>query len=152
MATVSTGLASRILTGTRFQDAMLNGCIQIRSGAPPLTADDAASGTLLGVITRDGAAWAAGSPAGGLQWANAGRYMQQAPGHTWVLKGLATGTAGHFRVLANTLDDEDLSADAARIDGAIALIGTTAADLYVPSLDITPATSRQVDLFWITLF
>lgn len=152
MATISTGLANRLLNGSRFADVMLNGCIELRSGPPPLTADDVAGGTLLGRITRDGLAWAPGAPAGGLQWSISGRYLQPVPGHTWVMKGLATGVLGHFRLVANTVDDGDLSADAPRVDGSIAVIDTVTADLYVPSLDITPATSRQVDLFWITLF
>lgn len=152
MATISTGLAQRILTGNRFEDVMRDGCIELRSGPPPLTADDVAGGTLLGRITRDGLAWAPNAPTGGLQWENAGRYMQQRTGHTWVLKGLAAGVVGHFRVLANGTDSGDLDSVAPRIDGSVARIGTTTADLYVPSLDITPATSRQVDLFWITLF
>lgn len=152
MALVSTGLAAQILNGSRFSDVMRDGCIELRSGPPPLTADDAANGTLLGRITRDGLPWVAGSTSGGLQWSVAGRYLEPVSGHRWMLTGLATGVLGHFRLVANAPDDGDLSAVAPRVDGAIAVIGAGAADLYVPTLDITPSTSRQVDLFWITLF
>lgn len=152
MATVSTGLASRLLDGQRFADIMFNGRIEVRTGAPPITADDAPSGTVLGYITRDGLPWTAGAPTGGLQWSPNGRYLESQPGHRWVLTGVATGVAGHFRLVGNAPDDGDLSATAPRLDGSISLAGGAPADLYVPSLDITPATSRQVDLFWITLF
>jgi hypothetical protein len=152
MATVSTGFANSLLNGSRFADIMLNSCIELRSGPPPLTADDVAGGTLLGRITRDGLPWVAGSPAGGLQWTISGRYLQAVPGHTWRITGLATGVLGHFRLVSNAVDSGDLSLTAPRIDGSIAVIDTVPADLYVPALEITPATSRQVDLFWITLF
>lgn len=152
MALFSTGLASRVLAGERLVDIMANGCIELRSGPVPSAGpDDAASGQLLGYITRDGLPWTPGAPTGGLVWENSGRYVQKRTGHTWMLRGVASGVLGHFRVVANSPDDGDLSVSAPRIDGVIAVTNTVYADLYVPTLDITPTTLRKVDLFWLTL-
>ena len=153
MAFASTGLVTRLLGTESFAALMENGCIEIRSGAPPASADAEATGTLLARITRDGGAWNAGNPANGLQWRRDGRYMIQEPGHEWRLTGIATGTASWFRLLANPFDSGIASLTALRVDGSIAAVGgTTPADLYLPTLSIAPGYDRRVDAFWLSIY
>lgn len=153
MATASTGLVSRLLGNESFAALMANGCIEIRSGSPPPSADAEATGTLLARITRNGGAWNAGNPANGLQWRRDGRYMIQEPGHEWRLTGLGTGTATWFRLLANPADPGFASLTALRVDGSIADIGSgTPADLYLPTLAMAPGYTRRVDAFWLSIY
>lgn len=153
MAFVSTGLASRLLGTESFANLMLNGCIEIRSGTPPASADAEASGVLLARITRDGGAWNAGNPANGLQWQRDGRYVIPATGHVWRMTGLAGGVATWFRILSNAPDPGTASLTALRVDGLVADVNSgTPADLYVPTLTIAPGTTRRVDAFWVSIY
>lgn len=152
MANSSTGLVNRLFGTESLASILAFGCVELRSGPPPLTADEAAAGTLLARITRNGGAWVAGAPTNGLQWQREGRYLIPVNGHVWRMKGLAAGEVGHFRILGNAFDNGLQSIDLPRIDGSVlALGGDTPADFYLPSLTITTATDRQIDLFWFTV-
>lgn len=145
----STGFASAILGPAAFEQIFLNAVIEIRSGAQPSNSDTAVAGTLLGHITRDGAPFVPGNPANGLQFIRAGRFVLKEPTHTWKLKGVATGTAGHFRLLANAPDAGGISVSARRIDGAIGLDGELGDfQMLLPNLSITAATLIDVSS-WI---
>ena len=153
MAFASTGLVSRLLGTESFAALMANGCIEIRSGTPPVSADAEATGVLLARITRDGGAWNAGNPANGLQWRRDGRYMIPEPGHEWRMTGIATGTAAWFRLLANPVDAGLASLTDLRVDGSISAVGSaTPADLYLPTLSIAPGFDRRVDAFWLSIY
>lgn len=145
----SSGFAGLILGPHAFEDIFLNGCIEIRTGLQPANADAAATGTLVARITRDGGAWTAGSPANGLQFQRAGRYVIKHPLHIWRLVGIATGVAGWFRLRTNAADAGGVSLDAPRIDGLIAPLpeeGTppSPAQMFLPSLAITPSTDVEI--------
>ena len=52
----STGLRNLLCGNDGFASAFKNGEIRIYTGTQPATADAAVTGTLLGVVTKDGAA------------------------------------------------------------------------------------------------
>lgn len=153
MATLtSTGYRTAILGGTAFVDIFKYGCIEVRTGPQPATADDAATGTLIARITADGGAWTAGSPTNGLRFLQDGPRIVNDPVAPWVLKGEATGEAGWFRLVGNAPDDGQFSLTAPRIDGTIGLLSdTTDIQLFLPTVSITPATSIVVPYWWYGL-
>lgn len=81
------------------------GSIQIRSGAQPASANDAASGTLLATITLADPAW--GASVAGVSTLDATPVLSTT--------GVAAGTAGWFRMLDNSGDTI--------ADGAITVTG-----------------------------
>lgn len=146
---LSTGFVSRRNNGESFADIFLNGCIEVRSGAQPATADMPPTGTLLGRITRGGGLWTAGSPANGLQFVAEGRYVGKDPSHVWRLVGQATGVAGWYRMLPNEADDGSLSTTRARIDGAIGLLDTEVnAQMWLLNTSLTNVYNEIVTHFW----
>lgn len=148
----STGYRTQILGATSFASIFLDGAIEIRTGSQPATADDAATGTLVAMITKDGAAWTAGSPTNGLQFSQDGPRMVSDPAQVWTLQGSGTGTAGWFRLLANTPDPGGFSLTAPRIDGRIDLLGSLMdCQLYLPTVSISPSTSIVVPYWWYGL-
>lgn len=145
----STGFVSRILGPYAFDTVFHNGCIEVYEGPQPATADLAATGVLLARITRDGLAWTPGGSSGGLQFERSGRYAYKAYGHTWRLKGLATGTAGWWRLLPNAYDHGAADMALPRIDGAVRLADSEAdGSLTLNTLSITPATDISIDHWW----
>lgn len=142
-ANVSTGFLNALFGGQSFKEIFDYGSIEIRSGAQPATADAAATGTLLARVTKDGGLWVAGSHTNGLKFTLVQRYMIADASQVWRIAGIAAGTAGWFRLVANPYDDGLASLDAPRIDGAIALVGDPVnAQMYLHDLAITDATSR----------
>lgn len=153
MANTSLGLSSALLAAA---PALLQGgCIEIYAGDKPLTANEAPPGLLLARVTRDGGAWTAGSPANGLQWVLANGFVVKPADHVWVIKGIATGEASWFRIKGNAVDNNDFSLAALRLDGTIQVDsyqGPESFDFYMPTLQITPATSRIINDFAFNLF
>lgn len=144
---VSTGYARMILSGASdtFASIFQDGCMEIRTGPQPASADAAVTGDLIGRITRDGAAWVAGSPTGGLRFTAADRYMSKDPSHVWELIGLGTGNAGWVRLIGNAYDDGLDSLILPRIDGAVGTVGVGDIQLFLPSIGITPATEIEIE-------
>lgn len=145
----STGFAAA--KAAAFVAAFQYGCIEIYDGEQPASADLAPSGLLLARVTAGGGAWTPGSPTNGLRYLAAGRFAIQDNVQTWVLKGLASGTARSFRVLPNAADSGLASATALRVDGAIGItddVGTGDAQLFLPSTAITAATSIVINNWW----
>lgn len=146
----STGICAQMLP--LLVAALQDGVIQIRSGPPPASADAAASGTLLGLITRNGGVFTPGSPVNGLRTSTYGRIVAKDPAQSWVLAGIAGGTAGHFRWLGNAADNGLLSTTAPRIDGNVGLEGAGGdIQLYLPTLSITPETAIDITQFWYAM-
>jgi hypothetical protein len=149
---VSTGYANAILGATSFASIFLNGSIEIRSGAQPASADAAATGILLGRITRDGDAWTAGSPTGGLQFIREGRYARKDPAQNWILTGVATGVAGWFRLVGNAPDAGGFSTTAPRIDGMIGLPDAVGdVQMRLPNLSLSAASLIPHDSWWYAI-
>lgn len=149
-AQLSTGYIEARNLGTAFADLFQYGCIEVRSGPQPVSADAPAAGTLLARITRNGAAWAAGFAPGGLEFVAGQRYITKNPGHTWRLVGIADGTAGHFRMVGNAADNGLASQTLPRIDGAIALVDAGGdAQMRITDAVITPSTNLIVPHWWL---
>lgn len=147
---VSTGYANAILGATSFASLFHNGCIEIRSGAQPASADMTATGTLLARITRDGDPWTAGGSSGGLQFVRDGRYVRKEPAHLWMITGLDSGTAGWFRLVGNA-PDSGFSTILPRIDGTVGLSGGGDVQMFLPNLSITSATLVPQDAWWYAI-
>lgn len=129
-------MATRINTNARNAGvdaitALLNtgGAIDIRTGAQPAAASDAATGTLLGTLTLSATAF--GASASGTATANAITGDSSAD---------ATGTAGWFR--AKT------AGGVAVIDGSV---GTSGADMNLSSVSIVAGGTINVTSWTVTL-
>lgn len=142
---VSTKLLNEMFNAVRSQ--LANGTIEIYSGSQPASANDAATGTLLGRVTLNAAAWAEGSATNGLEFdAAAARQMTKATGEVWQFTGLSDGTAGWFRFRGNAADAgaADPTFLLPRIDGRIA---TTGAELNLSNLNIVTGATTTIDSF-----
>lgn len=145
----STGFVERRNQGAAFASIFNNGAVNIYSGPQPESADAAPTGTLLARITRNGEGWAPGFPNGGLQFVASGRYITKMPDHVWYLSGIAAGTAGWFRLVANTEDPETYSLSAPRIDGAVSLVDAVGEfEMQMVDTLITPTTTVLVPHWW----
>lgn len=148
----STGFVQLILGPHAFDQVFLNASIEVYSGAQPDNADLAATGTLLARITRNGGAWTEGSSPNGLQFVRSGRYAFKDPAHEWRMVGVATGTAGWWRLRANAPDTAAASLLLPRIDGAVRLDGSeTAGQLTLTNVSITPATNTPINHWWYAI-
>lgn len=152
----STGFISALLGGAAFADIFLNGRIEIYSGPQPASADAAVTGTLLATVTHDGGAWVAGAPGAGLRFSTSGRFATKNFDHVWIMKGIAEGTAGWYRLRGNAADAGGISLVLPRLDGAVGLPpepGTDLIDiqLYLTDTAITPGLERQMPYFYYTI-
>ena len=146
----STGYVQRRNEGSSFKQLFDGGCIEIRTGQQPATADLPATGTLIARVTRDGGVWAPGNPANGLIYDVDGRYAMKRFVHTWRLQGLAAGDAGWCRVVGVNGDSGGASLSEPRIDGAVGLIGAvTDVQMFLPVLSITPETVIDFNYWWL---
>lgn len=147
----STGFAEMSLGPMSFNDIFDGGSIAVYTGTQPETADDAATGTLLGRITLDGGAWTAGDPANGLLFDRIGRYALKRVEDSWVLKGSSPGLAGWARLVGNAPDSGDISLSLPRIDMAVGLVDDTGdAQLRLPNPTIASGSSIEI-LQWFFL-
>ena len=140
---LSTQLRTNLAGTTGFAATFANGIIEVRTGAQPVSADDAATGTLLGTITLNSGAFTAGSPTNGLTFAAAANGAVSKSG-VWSFDGIAAGTAGWFRLKGNALDNDALSTTLPRLDGSIAVSG---ADMNLSNLTISVAAPNTIDSF-----
>ena len=124
-----------------------NGVIYVYSGAQPPSADASPPGTLLGKITKDGAAYTEGTVTNGLTMAApVGRVLSKST-DVWKFVGSAVGTMGWFRFQALAIDDDSISDTLVRIDGSI---GITSGDMRVTSVASTATATATIDSFNIT--
>lgn len=128
-----------------FAGAMNGGVIQVRSGPQAVTADAAAVGQLLGIVTLHGGDWTAGDPTNGLVVdAPAGGGVAKPSGAIWQFKGLAEGTIGSWRYVGNAPDDGLASQVLPRMDGAAAVGG---GDAKFSSLSVKVGQIITLDVF-----
>ena len=140
---LSTQLRTNLAGTTGFAATFANGIIEVRTGAQPVSADAAATGTLLGTITLNSGAFVAGSPTNGLTFAAAENGAVSKSG-VWSFSGIAAGTAGWFRLKGNALDNDALSTTLPRLDGSIA---TSGADLNLSNISIAIGAPNTCDSF-----
>lgn len=147
----STGFAALLLANNSFEGIFDGGSIAIYTGAQPASADEPATGVLLGRITRDGGTWIAGNPANGLRFDRVGRYAMKRIADSWQLTAIETGVAGWGRLVANAEDDGDASLNLPRIDMAVGVLDDTGdAQLRMP--DTSVSTGQSVEfLQWLFL-
>lgn len=140
----STGLRNALAGTTGFASTFANGIIEIYSGTQPATANAAATGTLLGVVTTNGGAFTPGSATNGLTFAAPASGIVSKSASTWRFTGLATGTAGWFRLKGNALDDNGVSTTLPRLDGNIA---NTGGDMSLSNTAIVTGSPNTIDTF-----
>lgn len=116
---VSTKFKELILGPHAFTSIFDKGAIRVYSGSQPASADAAVTGTLLGTITAHGLPWQHGSPDNGLSFIQAGPFVVSDASIPMVFTGIAAGTAGWYRLVANPYDSGDASFSHARIDGTV---------------------------------
>jgi hypothetical protein len=135
--------------GGSLKDIFRDGVLRIYSGSQPADADTAVSGTLLLEISESAGTWAAGAFANGIEFgAAASGAISKNASETWQDTGLAAGTAGWFRLIANPTDAGAASTTLPRIDGTV---GTSGADLNMSSTSIVSGSTYTIDTFTITL-
>ena len=142
---LSTGLRSKMLNGDingGMKGALSGGTIRIYSGPQPISADAPATGTLLGIVTVEGAG-------GGLHFdTSTDGTLSKAAAEHWKFNGIAAGTAGWFRFTADGGFPDSNSSVEARIDGTIA---TSGGDVSITNVAITVGSPNTVDAFSFTL-
>lgn len=141
---LSTGLRSGMAGTQGLAGALASGVIYIYSGPQPVTADAVPTGTLLGVVTKDGGTFTPGSPTNGLTFATATGGGVTKSTDVWKFTGIAAGTAGWFRHVGNGSDDGSSSSTLPRLDGSIA---AGSGDLRLSSTAITVGVPVTVDVY-----
>lgn len=140
---LSTALRTNLAGTTGFATTFANGVIEIYSGSQPTTADAAVTGTLLGTVTLNSGAFTPGTATNGLTFAAAAGGAVSKSG-VWSFNGVASGTAGWFRLKANAVDAGALSTTHPRLDGSIAVSG---ADMNLSNIAITIGAPSTIDSF-----
>lgn len=138
------------LVGGSLRDIFKKGVLRIYSGSQPSSADAAYGATLLCSISIASGAFVAGAVANGLEFGAAAAGVLAKGSEVWSGTCVATGTAGWFRLMANTADASGLDSGYLypRIDGSI---GTSGADLNMGSTSLTSGATLTIDTFSITL-
>ena len=141
----SSGLRTKMCdggVGGGIKGALNLGKIAIYSGPQPISADNAATGTLLGTVTVDGGAT-------GLTFgAAANGVLAKTVGENWKFFGLVDGVAGWFRFYPAGGNPANASTSESRIDGSIA---TSGGDMWISSVSIVNGDPCTIDIFSITL-
>lgn len=146
---LSTGLRDGMLNATGMKEAFTDGVLYIFSGPQPSSADAAATGTVLAIITESGGAFTPGSPTNGLEFdAPVSGTVSKAAAETWVGDGVAADSAGWFRLMGNATDNLGSSTTLPRIDGSV---GTSGADLNLGNISIEVGVPVTIDVFSFTL-
>jgi hypothetical protein len=143
---LSSGMRDAINTGGAsggVKGALAAGFIYIYSGSQPTSADSAATGTLLGKVTKDGDG-ATGLTLG----TSAAGVIPKNPAETWKFTGLADGSAGWFRHCEAGDTPGNSSSTAKRIDGSI---GTAGADANIANTNVVTGAVSTVDAYTVTM-
>jgi len=111
-------------SGGSLADLFRNCVIDVYSGSQPADADTAEAGTKLITITVDSGAFSSGSADNGLNFgAVASGVLSKQSDETWSGQGLASGTAGWYRVYDNSYTT-GASTSAVRFDGSVSTSGS----------------------------
>lgn len=138
----SSGLRNKMATNMGLTSAMALGFINVYSGAGPATANDAATGTLLCVISNNGGATGLTFEATAVDGV-----VQKAIAEVWSGTNLATGVAGYYRHVAAG-DTAASSTTEARIQGTV---GTSGADMNMTSVNLASGATQTLDFYTINL-
>ncbi len=147
MIRLSTKLRTNLAGTTGFAATFADGIIEVRTGTQPTTADAAATGTLIGVVTLASGTFTPGTALNGLTFATAADGAVSKSG-TWSFNGINAPTpgltAGWFRLKGNALDSDGVSTTLPRLDGSIA---TSGADMNLSNITIVTGAPTTVDEF-----
>ena len=143
-ANLQLGCASTSTNGS-LSGVFNHSVIALYSGAQPASADNAPTGSLLGLITLSGGAFTAGTTTNGLVfgeptgWVASGRTLGIPAGANWSCFTSGIGTIGWARLLTNTSDPittavNDTTYIYPRIDFAV---GTTTGDIQLSNVNVT---------------
>lgn len=143
----STGMRTGLAGSSGFKELFEAGVIELRSGPQPASADDAASGDLLALVTLNGGSFTPGSPTNGLTLGAPAAGKVEKTG-VWSYTGLMAGTVGHFRYRANAADGGGSSTTLVRMDGSA---GVGSGDLQLASLAIANGQPGTLDAFSYTV-
>lgn len=128
-----------------FRDAFANGVLAIYSGHQPASADEAETGTLLCLITRDSQPFTAGNPENGLNFGDpASGVVDKLDGDVWSGTVLATGVAGWFRFYDNAYET-GASSTAKRFDGTVS--PSSSAELQMANTTLTKDDVTVINAF-----
>jgi hypothetical protein len=141
----STGLKSALLikTGESLGDSLAGGKIQIYSGAPPASPDDAPTGTLLNEYTSSDS----GSFDLDFEAALDSGALIKDTTQTWSGTSVAGGVGGYFRYVV-TGEDDLASVVRVRVQGTV---GGAGADMFLASTTFVISTLYYIDAFAITI-
>jgi len=145
---LSTGLRDGMLNATGMKEAFTNGVLYLYTGAQPASADNAVSGTLLVIISKDEGAFAFGNASNGLNLAVPSGGVVAKNADNWLGNGITDGTIGWFRLMGNPADALGSSTSLPRLDGSVANSG---ADLNLGNIIVTAAAPFGVNTFSFTL-
>jgi hypothetical protein len=147
----STAHKNKLLGTSPFTTLYNGGVILLYSGTQPTTADSAATGTILGIISLN-SGWTGTDPTAaittaGLTWGTpSGGAIGIATSAVWSCTAIGTGTVGWFRIRQAAADTmaNDTSFIYPRIDGAV---GTTTGELQLTVVNlvtgVTPTTIQS---------
>jgi len=144
----STFLFNQMLGELKTQ--MADGVIRLYTGAQPLNADAAITGTLIGEVTIAAGAWAPGSATNGLEFdAAVGATIDKAAAEEWKFAAVAAGTIGWFRFISNAVaDDSSQLTTVSRLDGST---GITTGDMRMSKVTYAIGETGIIQTFTIPL-
>lgn len=143
--------AGESVTITSYSQALKEifdyGVIHVYAGAAPADADAVETGTQLLEITKDSAAFTAGTSTNGLRFDDItiGVMSKNSDIHSGL--GLDDGTAGYYRLYTN-LEQTGSSSIAIRAQGTV---GTSGTDFILSSTSISTGATTTLDSHSITL-
>lgn len=138
---LSTGLRNAMLDGSSFREALALGFVKLYNGTPPATADAAATGTVLCIVSNNNTGTGLS-----LDPASAGT-INKATSQAWNGVVVAGGTATYFRYVENT-DDGTASSTQKRLQGTC---GNSGADMNMTNVNLTVGAIQTVDAASFTL-
>lgn len=121
-----------------FATVFAGGSIRVFSGAPTTSADMAETGVLLGIISKNG-------DGTGLVLSAFPTYVSMPGTDRWMYTALASGTAGHFRLVAPG-DTGALSTTQPRVNGTIG-VAFSGSDMEWDSVTVAAGATYSLDSF-----
>jgi len=151
MVNLSTGLRAAMLGTSGLKTALAFGVINLYTGTQPADADSAIPpGTVLvGVISKDGAAWVAGATANGLSMVGTSTAPNiDKASENWQGTAIAAGTIGWGRFVGNPADAGVASLVLSRMDMSVGVAG---ANLNLANINCVAGTPLVITSFRYTL-
>jgi cytochrome c556 len=139
---VSTGLRNKLMDTGSLKTIMAAGLVKIYSGAIPADADAAVTGSIVCTVSQ-----ASAGTGVNFDTSAAAGVISKAPAETWSGVNAATATATYYRHVAAS-DDGTLSTTQARLQGAVATVGS---DLNLSSVALVSGATQTIDYYSVTL-